>query len=103
MKAHPRKTARYEVRSGIARQCWRTRGSAAAKAPSEPAVSRTTLYQARLQVLEASGTRPGITACSREKAAERSEPVPFNIPTKAISRRIGKAGVKARARAPITP
>ncbi len=103
VKAHPRKTVRYEVSSGSVSQRWSRRGSAAAKAPREPAVSRTTLYQARLQVRDASGARPGMIACSRENAAERSVPVPFNIPTKAISRRIGKPGVKARARKPITP
>ena len=86
-----------------ASQRCRRSGSAAANAPSEPAVSSTTLYQARPQVLDASGTSPGMIACSRENAAERSVPVPFNIPTKAIARRTGTAGVKARARAPIAP
>ena len=100
--AHPTKTVRYEVSSGRISQRCRRRGSAAAKAPSEPAVSRTTLYHDRVHVLDVSGTSPGMIACSRENAAERSVPVPFNIPTKAISKKIGTVGVTTRATAPMT-
>src|SRR5437773_7200998 len=78
--AHPAKTARYEVSSERLSQRCRRRGRAAAKAPSDPAPSSTTLYQDKVQVLKVCGTSPGMMACSRENAAERSVPVPFNIP-----------------------
>src|SRR5215469_291914 len=99
---YPKNINRYDVRIEMDLWCSTTRsGRPAANAPSDPPPSISTLYQAKPQVRLVWETRPGKIAWSRAKAADRSVPVPFSIPTNAIVARIGKLGDIASAIPPM--
>ena len=69
-------------------------GIPAAKAPTAPLASSTTLYQASAHVRFWSATSPGIIACSSANEGLLSVPMPLIIPTKASASTAGKSKMK---------